>query len=675
MKMKTLTEIQRSINNLIDSIKTLIAGDYSTGIKSRIQEVLQQIVCIKDIDLDYADKKKLSKKLDKDILYELSLYNDNDLSTFINISTDVLNNIEDYDKLEKPVVEFKSKIRSIEKLLSTDTELLVPKLEEFLDEDQDDEQSVSDDIDEDWENSKYVLRSLLPSAKVTQKKCDALEKSMDVTTTHKFEIYCENIKHNTKFNLETTENQLMELQESIKNDFVGRKESQKITLLNLREYLKKTYTKDEEEIEYTDLVYKVRQIIKDWIPCLDEIINKSKKQMQELKKFDIDTLKIAKYKMFLLYLQILDNNIIQFQNESQKYYKPGFNEVKHKILYEDKDKNKKEKIINLKTEKKMWNIKINNKELKNTRKSNFVIGKDHGYIGDKSSGYVAINLTESNYKPYFSVKDVKQGSIGDCWLESTLKSMALKSPDKLLDLFPNYLKEISSVNGTLNGPNVTVRLYDYTKKRKSDSCLEYSAKKEINLSVDATELTNESGPAWNQGNVLWPHVIEKAVNHLIQDLHHDADNNYGYDIHGGQGTLATTILTGKNSKNIDVMSMRYDPDKLLEALSRALSASVAPTCATKNNFGLYIKGKEEKGLLLSGNRALFSQHVYVLKDVKKDQKEIYNSKITLINPWSEDKKINAINKDSKSKIPVIGGNEIIITLSEFKTYFSDIYTS
>lgn len=523
-------------------------------------------------------------------------------------------------------------------------------------------------------------------------------KAENIETIKKFKKYCDEITKGKKFDqfsIISIKNKLEEIKQSVENDDWGwnRKED-KEQITNIDTVLK-FYKNETNNLKYQDLAYKYRKIIENWISCFNELL-----ASKEFSTNDYDY-KCEKYKTILSYLQALDDNLTYYQNENKKInrFTPGFYIAKSKIPYTEDDKGNKvlykedkqeniiksedkkeikEKIIKSRIEKKMWNVKINNKKLEDTEKSNLVITKNRGFIGDKQHGYKAINTTKASYEPYFSVNDIKQGEAGNCWLEATLKSMALKSPKKLLDLFPNHLKEVSPVYGTLLGNQITIKLYDYYKEEEIDDELTtFNPGKIKEMTVDATEIN------WNRGKAFWPSIIEKAIDKLIEKFHYDESKDYGKQISGNNGAVAHVILTGESS-SINKVENNYK--KTLNKLQEALQKSHAPTCGTRSDFGIKVNGQTEKEMRLDHPnskevRFLFSNHAYTLKAIHENEKYISETKIDLINPWgkkkSEEPKIKDRTKYNEDQYNhyenAVGKNEITVSLDEFITYFRNIY--
>lgn len=490
----------------------------------------------------------------------------------------------------------------------------------------------------------------------------ARNKENDIEAINKFRKYCNEITKNSEFDKLSIESKLIEIRKSLWDDWTKNRCSSVEKKIIDRLYVGieqecNTGKKDDDgkDIPHKDLTYKYRKIIRNWISCFNKLLA-SKEDPSDGSRYE-------KWATLLSYLQALDDNLTYYQNKNKARTKfaPGFYTAKSKIPYTEDDKGNKvlykedkqeniiknedkkeikEKIIKSRIEKKMWNVK--------------------------------------QQKPYFSVNDVKQGSVGDCWLEATLKSMALKSPKKLLDLFPNHLKEVSPIYGTLLGNQITIKLYDYSEKQKNDDELTtFNPGKIKEMTVDATEIN------WNRGKAFWPSIIEKAIDKLIEKFHYNESKDYGKQISGNFGAVAHVILTGESS-SINKVEDNYK--RTLNKLQEALQKSHAPTCGTRSDFGEKRDGKKEKQQPLDPPnstevRFLFSGHAYTLKAIHEDKNDISKTKIDLINPWgkkkSEEPKIKDRtiykNNEYKHYENAVGKDEITVSLDEFIKYFKNIY--
>lgn len=391
-----------------------------------------------------------------------------------------------------------------------------------------------------------------------------------------------------------------------------------------------SYKSDKEDIKFKDLGFKLRNVIESWNSQLNKILSETESQKTN------NLYGLNRFKLLKEFLDIVDDYILYRQNKfkDHRYFELGIN-----------NENLKGKSLKFKLEKKMWNV------------------------------------TKSNGEPHFDVRDIKQGDIGDCWLEATLKSMALKSPDKLLEIFPNYLKEISNKNGSLLNNRITVRLYDYNDTKDGYKPLEKNGKKQYyDMSVNTTELTAEGKSAWNEGKVLWPHMIERAIDKLIEKFHHRENKNYGEQIDGGNGAKASVILTGASSviNKVDNENFKNETDKdkkktiledILKNLKESLNKSHAPTCGTSNFKGDIVNGKVEESKKLDPldekdkrPRYIYSNHAYTLRNIIEDETDVSQTKVYLMNPWGVE-----------TENDIIGKNDLTVTLEEFATYFDHIY--
>jgi len=300
------------------------------------------------------------------------------------------------------------------------------------------------------------------------------------------------------------------------------------------------------------------------------------------------------------------------------------------------------------------------------------------------------------FKPYLSYQDVEQGSIGDCWLSATLKSMAKKTPNTILNVFVNRNKEIGEQKTNSKNiashnefaqfpltPYITVRLYKVEKVMD-----EYKTNgKYVDIQVPATLLQDKSGnPHWNKGSVLWPHIIEKAVEKYFEEFMPNQGKGGGKHIDGGHSIIAAALLTGKSPTRNRINS-KSNPQQTLDLLKKLLSNGKAAMCGTikfqeadddhpesrkvlewqqiseKEAEKYDWKTKRWQGDAISGHyeipkRIIWGTHAYSLDKVE-NATPIENTKIHLINPWEvEDDKV--------------GRNKIYVTLKEFLENFDRI---
>ena len=115
-----------------------------------------------------------------------------------------------------------------------------------------------------------------------------------------------------------------------------------------------------------------------------------------------------------------------------------------------------------------------------------------------------------NNKPSLSIKDLKQGEIGDCWLISALISIVKNNPENILQCFPNKENEIDQNTGVLKGDHITVRLYKVmlSAHRKKDGRLRAYARPIRPITIKMKSTIYERG---NKLNFAWPKFIEKAT--------------------------------------------------------------------------------------------------------------------------------------------------------------------
>ena len=266
--------------------------------------------------------------------------------------------------------------------------------------------------------------------------------------------------------------------------------------------------------------------------------------------------------------------------------------------------------------------------------------------------------TEGPGRPYLSSNDVHQGGMGDCSLEATLLSL-LTEKDKLLDVFPNRNKEVSS-DGHLNGNHITVRLYKVSYNSSIDEA--FPSGSYVDIVLDATQLWNKnSGSIFNKSDIMWPHFIEKAMPTFYTKSHYvsfGADNPktqevLSLSIDGGQEYLYKSILTGCASKRRELKENNLN--STLSELTKAISSSRAITCGTKQNFGESIEGKVEKGQIMTNGEKIYSKHAYRLVGLIPSKEKVEDTIVVVLNPWN--------TKES---------NKINVPLSDFVKYFNEI---
>lgn len=650
--------IEQGINTVIKKLNDFIGHTgYYEGCKEYIYSPMQEILN-EFIEIDNSNSSNSVKILQK---FE-------DIGSLEEIKKECSNSqdINDYVDIFKDIVENSEKINEIKDCITKCNECL----EDLKDIKLGDKSTIKIDncakkIQKYNELYKSVqsygskLKQYNEIVNLELPKDRNEDKAENIKTIKKFRKYCNEITKDTKFDqfsIISIKNKLEEIQQSVKNDDWGWNPKEDKEQITNTDIVLKFYKNETNNLKCQDLAYKYRKKIENWISCFNKLL-----ASKEFSTNDYDY-KCEKYKTFLSYLQALDDNLTYYQNENKNInrFAPGFYIAKSKIPYTEDDKGNKvlykegkqeniiknegkkeikEKIIKSKIEKKMWNVK--------------------------------------QQKPYFSVNDVKQGGVGNCWLESTLKSMALKSPKKLLDLFPNHFKEVSPVYGTLLGNQITIKLYDYSEKEEDDELTKFISGKIKEMTVDATEIN------WNRGKAFWPSIIEKAIDKLIEKFHYDESKDYGKQISGNFGAVAHVILTGESSS---INKVENDYKKTLNKLQEALKKSHAPTCGTRSNFGIKVNGQTEKEVRLDHPnskevRFLFSNHAYTLKAIRENEKYISETKIDLINPWgqkkSEEPKIKDRTKYNEDQYNhyenAVGKDEITVSLDEFIRYFIKIY--
>ena len=123
-----------------------------------------------------------------------------------------------------------------------------------------------------------------------------------------------------------------------------------------------------------------------------------------------------------------------------------------------------------------------------------------------------------------SPTDVSQGTLGDCWLLSSMQSLAQRNPQWIKD----HIKQTSP-------GEYTVTLFDQNGK-------------ETPVQVDAKLLTHSDGTlaSGNKASVLWPALYEKAAAKLASFEGPES----GYDaLYAGFGPQGISMITGNTTPN------------------------------------------------------------------------------------------------------------------------------
>jgi len=318
-----------------------------------------------------------------------------------------------------------------------------------------------------------------------------------------------------------------------------------------------------------------------------------------------------------------------------------------------------------------------------------------------------------NGKPSLNENDIKQGNIGDCWLEATIRSMLDNGTFNFERTFINYRKELKTFRDPKtnqqyytikeNTTFITVRLYKVVvsfrfklkDKKFYGTFYTHPTGKYIDIMMNPTYLILGDGSnAWNLSSILWPCFIEKGVmmGRIQKDLVtcdesggrlYDIEKCWKYDPEklnwktldcGYNDGISYSILTGKNAKgeirptnrmfdSNQEMNLLYDYIKKKLDSGEKLSAGLqyktdADTPYTKSghsgNESIYYLNGESTKIFLAG-------HEYSISKL-----ETINGQkiITLKNPWGQKQR----DKDEN----ISGFDTLKMTLEDFYKRYSGI---
>jgi len=147
-------------------------------------------------------------------------------------------------------------------------------------------------------------------------------------------------------------------------------------------------------------------------------------------------------------------------------------------------------------------------------------------------------------KDYIMESDVKQGKLGDCYLEAAAAAIARTDPGHISGMFTDH------------GTTVTVRLYRVHRKGKGDPT--FTAE---NVTVDKSIAADPVGEALYDSGRLWVQMLEKAYVAGGFAGTPDADAQArratvkSMDvIAGGYGDHALEVLLGRPGRSLDLSS-------------------------------------------------------------------------------------------------------------------------
>ncbi|MBN3922545.1 C2 family cysteine protease [Nostoc sp. NMS4] len=150
-----------------------------------------------------------------------------------------------------------------------------------------------------------------------------------------------------------------------------------------------------------------------------------------------------------------------------------------------------------------------------------------------------VDITGKQILP--SVDDVKQASIGDCYLEAAIASIAKTNPQYIISMFDDY------------GDTVRVRLYDVNTSSTASSTT-FTPSTPRYIKVEKSVVKSRTGELlYNKGS-LWVHILQKAyaAAGFGGNASKTADQNIpaSYDkIEGGNSAYALCVLLGRATES------------------------------------------------------------------------------------------------------------------------------
>ncbi len=296
-------------------------------------------------------------------------------------------------------------------------------------------------------------------------------------------------------------------------------------------------------------------------------------------------------------------------------------------------------------------LNINYKE---AGKPNQTFLKEQNLYNKKNKTYPLYNKGEGDSNEV-AMNDVVQGSIGDCYLMSSIASVASKNPAYIQELIKYkegdskavvilYIKD-EVTNIRVEKP-ITV---DFRFPVKSTEKKENVMTDDLGMSISTT--IEESLPYAKAGdNELWVMLIEKAY----------AQEMVSYEnIKGGNPAEALAVLTGKDSEPKDVSSENKTLEEDLKAAIAGNNVAVAGTIKSPD--------KSDK-VMLDDKTPIFYNHAYSILDVT-------DGIVKLRNPHGSDTKDEAkVKADSEPQgEPKV--ETIYVSLDDFRKYFTGFYVN
>lgn len=212
-----------------------------------------------------------------------------------------------------------------------------------------------------------------------------------------------------------------------------------------------------------------------------------------------------------------------------------------------------------------------------------------------------------------SANDIRQGALGDCWLLSSMMTLANNSPSSITDI----------ISRNYDGNYIVTLWYKKLPYK-------YILTQEMVIEDDGQPAyaSTPDAPPYK----LWPLILEKA---MAMHTRKFTDTNRGsYEkLNGNDPAVALNALTGRQAVSQPINSTA-DANVLLEAAVHSVHQGGGAVASTENTLN---KGQKETnpyylpgGLL--GNYPLIRAHAYAIVDADLEGKTL-----TLQNPHGPDR--------------------------------------
>lgn len=275
-----------------------------------------------------------------------------------------------------------------------------------------------------------------------------------------------------------------------------------------------------------------------------------------------------------------------------------------------------------------------------------------------------------NNKPSVSRDDLHQGSLGDCWLISSLISIVDKDPDDILECFPNKDTEIDSDGKIKEGSNITVRLYRVMvhAHRKLNGRIRAYARPLCPVDIKMKSTIYKVG---NKAKIAWPKFIEKAVSVYRSKklaIVDDSLGNFGWKLLDNSLNLWT-----KKGEGHQALKSGYTDGIVMAMILGTTGGGTDYDYAINDetitdSFYEYLKKnlknfKNKKATVAFrkkfevGGKLIITKHAYSLDDVS-------DGSVTITNPWNS-------SDEGKKK----WSNKVTIPFETFCKYCKDIESS